>query len=480
MDCITKRRRKTSSKAKAGDDAYRIVRKRVSSLKPSPENLQLYKRVDADEHDMFKLAESIRKEGLHDPLLITLDGFIVSGHRRHVALQVIGQVLAPCRVLPVRRADMTTDDYVALLRDCNRQRHKSVAEQVREELVDIDPEKAIQNLYSRRQSSINGYIQNGVSTLAIEGASRRWNISYEKAEHVQHVKKVVFEDRRGYWPLSVRSVHYPLLNYKFWRNVRLKLPYKNDDRSYHATSDLITRMRLTGQIPWAAISDETRPIKTFRAFEDVRQFVRQEVRNLFGGYWRNYLQSQPNYIEVMVEKNTIYNMALRVTEKFQIPTGSARGFSSIDLWHEVYDRYIASEKQRLILIIVSDYDPEGELIPHVAGRTLRDDFGVTDIEIIKAGVTREQITKYELPPQNFAKETSSNLDWFIERNGGDRNVYEVEALEPAAMLRDLEDMITSVLDMNLFNSEVMAENQEATYLEAAQVKATEALEGLGD
>jgi hypothetical protein len=456
-----------------------IVRKRVSSLKPSPENTHLYRPID-DDPEIDKLAESIAKIGLCEPLIVTLDNYIVSGHRRHAALLRIGQVFAPCRVLPVRRDAMTTDEYLALLREHNRQRNKTVAEQVREELVDIDPEEAHRRLRELRNKSVNAAEHNSVEVLAIEGTKTRHGISDQKADHVKYVKQVVFEDRREYWPLSVRGVHYALLNYDFLRNIPRQLSYKNDDESYQATSDLITRMRLNGSIPWPAFDDATRPLKEFCAFQDVRQFVRQEVENLFAGYWRDLLQTQPNHVEVFCEKNTIYHMVLRVTEKYQIPTSSGRGFNSIDPWHDLFERYEDSGKERLIVIVLSDFDPEGEMIPQVGGRTLRDDFSVENFSIIKAGVTRQQIDDYDLPPQNFAKETSSNYDWFVERNGGDDAVYELEALEPEDMLRDLENVIQSVIDIELFNREAEVEQEEAVYLEAARKTAADALKGLGE
>ena len=175
-------------------------------------------------------------------------------------------------------------------------------------------------------------------------------------------------------------------------------------------------------------------------------------------------------------------MVLRVTRKYQVTTSSGRGFNSIDPWHDLYERYRESGKEQLILIVLSDFDPEGEMIPHVGGRTLVDDFGVDydALTIIKAGVTREQIDRYRLQPQNFAKETSSNHDWFVERNGGDDAVYELEALDPADMLRDLDNTIRSVLDIDLFNREVATESEEAAYLEAARARAAEALRGLGE
>jgi hypothetical protein len=73
-------------------------------------------------------------------------------------------------------------------------------------------------------------------------------------------------------------------------------------------------------------------------------------------------------------------------------------------------------------------------------------------------VTRQQIEDYDLPAQNFAKESSSNRQWFVERNDGDEAVYELEALDPADMLRDLENVITSVLDMELYQRETEIEN----------------------
>ena len=254
---------------------YKIVRKRVSSLKPSPENQQLYRALN-DDPDIDGMVKSIKQIGLLDLPVITLDNYIVAGHRRHEALRRIGRVWVKCRQLQKRRDSMTRDEYIALLREHNRQRSKSVAEQVREELVDINPEEAYSDLLSVQDMSVNAAEYNGVVKLEIEGIKRRFNISGQKADHVKCVNQVVFEDRREYWPLSVRGVHYALLNYEFMRNLRRKLAYKNDDESYQATSDLITRLRLNGEIPWEAFDDGTRPLEEFRAFSDVRQFVRQE------------------------------------------------------------------------------------------------------------------------------------------------------------------------------------------------------------
>ncbi|MEX1223414.1 MAG: ParB N-terminal domain-containing protein, partial [Pirellulales bacterium] len=464
---------------KAATDAAKITRKRVSSLKPSPENQKLYKAIDANSPEIVELAESIRRNGLQQPLVVTRDGWIVSGHQRYAALKRIDQKIAPCIVLPVRRSDLNDDEFIALLREHNRQRHKSVAEQARETMVDIDPARAHEQLRRLRDNSVYAAEKNGVYKLRIEGTKHRHNISEQKADHVSYTQQVVFEDRSEYWPLSVRAVHYALLNYEFYRNIPRKIRYRNDAESYAATSDLITRLRLLEELPWEAFTDGTRPIATFSAFEDVRQFLRHETENLFDGYWRDLLQTQPNHVEVLCEKNTVYHMVLSVTRRYQIPTASGRGFNSIDPWHELCERYHDSGKERLIVIVLSDYDPEGEMIPQVGGRTLRDDFGIEDFAILKAGVTPKQIKEHSLPSMNFAKESSSNYEWFVKRSGG-TEVYELEALEPQAMLDDLERVIQNTLDIDLFNAEASREQDEAVYLAAAREKATEALRGLAE
>lgn len=483
---------RTKFRINSGNEVF--VRKRVKSLKPSPENLDIYHPIDPDGPEIVKLAKSIKTLGC-DPLTVTLDLFIVAGHRRQLALIRNGQKYVRCRVLPVRRDALSVDEYKVMLRNYNLQRPKSVAEQVREEMIDMDPGDAHRVLRDMRDKSVYAAECNGVQTLEIEGVKKRYNISDDKAEHVKYVKKVVFEDRKKYWPLTIRAVHYALLNYDFVRGyywpkrhepghgTAQERRYQNDDDSYGSSSDLITRLRLAGVIPWKAFDDPTRPLKEFFPFANAREYVRQEVEDLFTGYWRDLQQSQPNHIEVICEKNTIYPMVLRVTEKYQITTSSGRGFNSIDPWHDLHYRYLASGKQRLIVIVLSDYDPEGEVIPHVGGRTLRDDLQVPqeNLTIIKAGVTREQIAKYGLRPMNFAKEASSNWDWFVQRNGGDNTVYELEALNPEDMLMDLDTVIKNVIDIDLFNREVKIEqDQDAPFIVKAKEKVTELLKGLSD
>ncbi len=51
--------------------------RRLSSIRPSPENDQLYRPIDPNDPEIVTLAESIAENGLLEPLLVTQDGWIL-------------------------------------------------------------------------------------------------------------------------------------------------------------------------------------------------------------------------------------------------------------------------------------------------------------------------------------------------------------------------------------------------------------------
>jgi hypothetical protein len=270
----------------------KVINIRLSVLHPSPENDWIYRQ---DDEAIQELADRMKKEGQLEPLIVTADNYIVAGHRRYAALLLNKETFARCIRLQVERRSMSKDDYVRLLRAHNRQREKTADEKVREELIDITPD-TVDSLYRRRQAIIDSPSQNGVQQLRVEGSKRRYEISEDKAEHVKNILKVL-EERRAYWPLSDRGVHYQLLNYHFvrgyyhprrededWGGPPRVLRYMNDRHSYQATVDLLVRLRLDGTIPWEALADPTRPVKEFRPFDNIRKFVQQQKDKLFVGY----------------------------------------------------------------------------------------------------------------------------------------------------------------------------------------------------
>lgn len=440
-------------------------------LRPSPENDRLYRPVNPNDPEILKLAESIREHGVMEPLVVTLDGYIVSGHRRFVAAEVAGLEKVPVRVLQINRCD-DIDRFIRLLREHNRQRDKTLDEKLREELVSINPDEAYQELIAHRREE--SFVD--VDGMDITGAKRRCEISSAKEPMLKAILNVI-KERRRYWPLSDRRIHYALLNDPPLKHAgKRKSRYANDRKSYQALVELLTRARLVGRVPWSAIADSTRPVVLWKVFTDPRAFVRREMNDLLKGYARDLMQSQPNHIELVGEKNTVAPLLREVASEFTIPLTIGRGYCSVPPRYEMAQRFHRSGKEKLILLIVSDFDPDGEEIAHSFARSMRDDFDIRAIHPIKVALTAEQVEEYDLPPVMTAKETSVHYDKFVESHGD--NVWELEALDESDLQEILRETIDSVIDIDKFNAEQEAEKADSAWLAGARNTVHEALKGI--
>ena len=87
---------------------------KLSEIYPSPENDKLYRPIRRDDPAVIALSQSIAERGLLDALIVTQDGYIVSGHRRHTAAIMAGLTEVPCRQLSIVRKDQ---EFLRLLRE---------------------------------------------------------------------------------------------------------------------------------------------------------------------------------------------------------------------------------------------------------------------------------------------------------------------------------------------------------------------------
>jgi hypothetical protein len=422
--------------------------------------------VSRDDPEVIALAASIAEHGLREPIVITLDNVILSGHRRHVACQVAGLTTVPCR-----RDSIRSDhpQFLELLVTYNQQRVKSADERLREEVICADPEESHRRLleHRRQRSRVN------VGTIEIVGEKRRAKISTAKAPFLDAVRAVL-ADREDYWPLSDRQIHYALLNDP--PLIHASKPdsrYTNDARSYKAVIDLLSRARLEGLTPWHAIHDPTRPVVSWNTHRETGAFIRTEVDDFLKGYYRDLMQSQPNHVEVIGEKNTIESVVRRVTADYCIPFTIGRGYCSLPPRRDMAQRFRQSGKDKLILLVLSDFDPEGEDIAHSFARSMRDDFGIRQVEPVKVALTRAQVDEMALPPQMKAKRSSSRYKGFVAEHGDD--VFELEAVPPGDLQDILREAIDAIIDMAAFNAEVAAEKRDAAHLDEVRQRVHDTL-----
>jgi hypothetical protein len=443
--------------------------KPLDAIRPSPANNKLYRPVSPSDPDLVALAQSIRQHGLREPIVVTLDDFILSGHRRHMACRLAGLTVVPCRVENIRSTD---PQFLTMLRECNRQRVKSFDEIAREEVVSANPEEAYRVLveHRKKQTGIE------VETIAIVGTKHRAAISKAKQPMLNAIRAIL-EARRNFWPLTERQIHYALLNDPPLVHAnKPQSPYQNTVPCYKATCDLVTRARLEGLIPFQAIEDPTRPVRAWNFHRGPGSFLRAQLDEFLKGYYRDLQQSQPNHIEIVGEKNTIDSIIRPVAAEFCIPMTIGRGYCSIPPRHAMARRFKTGGKEKLILLALGDFDPEGEDIAHSFARSLRDDFDVKAIEAVKVALTAAQVHELHLPPIMKAKATSSRYEDFVERHGDD--VFELEAVPPDRLQEILRQAIDGVLDVDAFNAEVDAEKRDAARLDGIRRALRENLDPL--
>ena len=465
----TKSPRRKPRQSRLGHDPIRQVA--TDSVRPAPENDELYRPIDANDPEIVALAVSIQANGVREPLVISLDGFIISGHRRHAAATLAGLVTIPCRTENVSRRD-EPDRFLMLLREHNRQRIKTLDERAREVALDVNPAVAHEALRSHRAAK---------SAISVESIKIAWRdraqISAAKQPFVEAIQRVI-EERREYWPLSDRQIHYALLNNPPLRHAsKPGSTYANDLPSYKALTELLTRARLEGLVPLAAIADETRPVTLWNVHRESGAFIANEMEQLLKGYWRDLTQSQPNHVEVVVEKNTLRGILKPICERFTIPLTSGRGFCSLAPRWEIAQRYRKSGKQKLIVLFVSDFDPEGQTIASSFALSMQRDFDVQQIVPVKVALTAQQVKEFKLQPLMIAKEGSATRKAFVKAHG--ESVWEVESIQPAELQRILTEAIESVIDVDAFNAELAAEEADAAHLASYRAAVIESFKGSG-
>jgi hypothetical protein len=453
-----------------------VVKKTLGSIKPAPENDNIYGVICPHDPEVVELTKSIKAHGLQEPILISTDGFIISGHRRRVACERAGLLHVEVRIHPISRK-ANKDEFVKLLVEMNSQRIKSTSVLIKETLVKLDPKTSYQQIVNDRKKREDEKVS--LSSIRQYQPRNRCEISKASEPLLKAIIKILNE-QRAYWPISARQVHYRLLgpNAPLKHASKPRSKYVNDLDSYKKLISVLTRGRTEGSISWNAIEDETRPVYVPLAFRNRAEFFRDNFKNFMTGYWRDHQQSQPSHIEIVGEKLTVKSILEKVAKEYRIPVTISRGMASLVCKKAIVDRFLASKKSSLTLLVVSDLDPAGDAIAEDLVQSFDRDFGIggcSDEYVIKAykvALTIEQVKELELMPSMDAKKKSPTYKAFVRRYGI-TDAYELEAMEPNDLQLALESAIDEVMDLDLYNEDLESEGKDSAEIVAVQNRARE-------
>ena len=89
-----------------------IQARALDELRPAPVNADNYDAIATDSPEILNMARSMQERGVLEPIVISTDNVIMSGHRRHIAARLAGLQKVPVRVYPIKSTD---PDFLKIL-----------------------------------------------------------------------------------------------------------------------------------------------------------------------------------------------------------------------------------------------------------------------------------------------------------------------------------------------------------------------------
>jgi hypothetical protein len=280
----------------------KVEHARLLRLCPCPENNGAYGKQSLDDPDIRSLIDSIRKNGLREPIHIDPDNVIISGHRRRFCALEAGLSTVPV----IRHHDISyrkdPQAFLRLLPEFNEQQKKTGAMLLREAAMKIDPKEAQEELLQdRMRKDHERRFGSDLSDQVVDAKNVKDRKKLSKAKMpLLKAALDVINAHEEFWPLSVRQVHYRLLgpDAPLTHASKPNSKYVNDGKSYDKLIDVLSRGRIEGHIPWEAINDETRPEMANNHYWNTGRFFSAQIDGFLRGYVRNRQQSQADHIEI--------------------------------------------------------------------------------------------------------------------------------------------------------------------------------------
>ena len=233
-------------------------------------------------------------------------------------------------------------------------------------------------------------------------------------------------------PMTVRQV--------FYRLVVAGAIDKTEKEYQQTVIRLLTDMRLSGEIDFEDIIDESRRIRETQTFDSVRDALQSTARY----YRRSALQQAGEHVEIWCEKDALAGVIWDAVAEYDVPLLISRGMPSLTFLYGTALRIKAAYEadKRTVIYQFGDHDPTGVLIPQTIGRRLRElcaKLGSPPPIVKRVALTVEQIHEHDLPTRPTKRAGNSHAKNF------DGDSVELDALPPQA----LRDLVGGVIEQHI-------------------------------
>lgn len=290
-------------------------------------------------------------------------------------------------------------------------------------------------------------------------------------ELIARILKIVDEYQKHKMIQTLRGYYYDLIPF---------IP--NAMEIYKRIGSLISDLRYSGLLDWDAMEDRHRTVDLPNEFKNLKELVKVAINSFKLKRWSD----QDVYIELLSEKDTMTSRLEPLAKKYHLALNINRGYGSSSVIYSLAKRIFKKIKEGKIvrLLYVGDHDPSGldmindiekrvtEFIVNMKGYSyqimsarVRENILYDlklDFEIVHVALTKEQIIKYNLPP-NPAKLSDSRSAKYIVEHG--KISWELDALKPQFMIKIVEDTILEYIDIDKYKVWIKKENKEKKALE---------------
>jgi hypothetical protein len=274
--------------------------------------------------------------------------------------------------------------------------------------------------------------------------------------------ETVLEDMRKYWPFTKRALFYQLIPVSggHWEKQGKNKGTQVD--IYKALGRTLKWMRIDNMITRNCIKDTHRLLTVKQGWDDMEDFVSDQLDFSFFGYNRCVAQDQPRYIEVWVEKDAVIDRVKPIADKYCLRVMVCKGYNSITFQADFYLRAKAAQKlgQVPTILYFGDWDPSGVNMVYAAVQTIEKELALKGVEYYRCGINPEHFNQLNKDPVPI-KPSDSRAKKFIAEHG--TTAYELDAFHPEALMELVKDSIETFTDMEILEANREIQSRETRH-----------------
>lgn len=246
-------------------------------------------------------------------------------------------------------------------------------------------------------------------------------------------------------PVTLRGVYYRVVSAG---------AVEKTEAGYDLVGRQLLKLRRSGAVPYAWITDGTRWIRYLQTWNNLDAMLDNAAASYRRALWRD----QAVDVFVFTEKDAISGVVMPVVDRWDVPLGVMRGYSSETFAHS-FAETVKRTTWPSYVYQLGDHDPSGLDAWREFQDKVRGFAPDADVRFERLAVTPEQISLFDLPTRPTKASDTRSATFRGES-------VEVDAIPPTTLRVLVEDAITQHIDREALRLTRIAEQSERTLLYA--------------